>query len=174
MLHGTIDSVSMSHLCRPIVISRKSRPKQLLGLELISLALQDGKFSLYIDEGRSLIDEWMKTCSEDIVLSILTRWMDSGAMLASPVRGSIVPNGLFKQLLHLGFHDTGDKLIVRIGLGTVKHHNRTEFLIITNDGDFWDPFDGSKTGSVKAPVASVLRSHKILSTTLNDFFSNFG
>lgn len=173
LLHGTIDTVSMHHLCRPAVVNRGSlkKPVNVMGLQVITDALKNDTLKIYIDDGSSLPDEWSKTCGLDVIGPILTKWMELGGLLSCDASRCKVPVKLNKALRGANFIDAGDKLVVRIALAAKSSKSAKPFHIATNDGDFWDPKDGRKVGSSSAPVAAALYEHDIVSTKLVDFFS---
>lgn len=173
MLRGTIDSVSMQHLCRPpiIKVQTKKGGKDELGLEVITKAVTGKKFVVFIDDKFGLSDEWKKTCGFENIEPILTRWIESAGVTLCDAVAIKVPRQLSKKLKDAKFVDTGDKLIVRIGLAAIAGHNAATFVIATNDSDFWDPLDKDKAGNGTAPVAAALAAHNIHSTQLKSFFS---
>ncbi|WP_139232675.1 hypothetical protein [Duganella sp. CF458] len=170
-INCTIDSVSMQHLCRPAIIKKGSKKADdILGLDAISVALQRAKLKICVDEDMALTDEWSKTCSLEMIQPILTKWIESDGIILCNAKRQKIPLSLNKKLREANFRDAGDKLIVRIGLAALGG-NTPPFLVATNDGDFWDPNDGTKSGNNAAPVASLLREHSIHSTQLKEFFS---
>ena len=171
LVHCTIDSVSMQHLCRPVVIKKTTKKKVVehFGIDLITLALSGKHLRMYIDAKFSLRDEWIKTCSRDIIEPILSRWIESGGVVQQDCATHTIPAPLRNQLRKFKFEDTVDRLIVRLALVSVNQA-ALPFHIATNDSDFWDPLDSSKAGSPTAPIAAALRSYGVNSTQLKDFF----
>lgn len=171
-LYGTIDSVSMQHLCRaPIIkVQTKRNEEPTPGLDVISKAFSKKILEIFIDEQFGLSDEWKKTCGFENIEPILTHWIElNGVKFCNPVTMK-VPRTLGKKLKDAKFLDAGDKLIVRIGLSAIAQHNTVSFMIATNDSDFWDPLDKTKGGNSSAPVALALADHNVHSTQLKDFF----
>jgi hypothetical protein len=173
LIHSTIDTVSMQHLCRPAVIkrSRSKKAPKVMGLQIIGEALTREELKIYIDQDLALSHEWSKTCGFDVIAPILTKWMEVGGLLTCDATRSKIPPKLNKCLRESNFSDAGDKLVVRIALAAKTTKAAKPFHIATNDGDFWDPRDGKKFGSAAAPVAVALSEHDIVSTKLVDFFS---
>lgn len=171
MIDATIDSVSMQKLCRAPALKVKDTPlsSPILGLQLIGQALREKRLVLYLDKSMGLRDEWTKTCNIDLIRTIFVKWMDlKGIRLCDPVAVRI-PAALSKTLLNANFTDTGDKLLVRIGLAAIAEQGIDSFVIATTDGDFWDPAKSSETGNKKAIVAGELAKYGIKSTLLKDF-----
>jgi hypothetical protein len=156
--HGTIDTVSMQHLCRPpaVRVRRKRKEEPTLALSLIATAMRQRRLKLYLDTSGGLKSEWSKTCGHDTVQQLLVLWTDLGGIALCQPLGAIKPQALHRRLYELDFVDACDKLIVRIGRTAVVSLEAAPFLIATNDSDFWDPRDVAKKGNINAPVAKAV------------------
>jgi hypothetical protein len=104
---------------------------------------------LVVDIGGGLINEWMQTCGKELIQVLLNRWEGFGAIvMREPLN---IDRHIFKTLRQLGFIDTIDKLILRLGMACCDH------MIVSDDSDFWDPCRPSVRGNKNAPVASICR-----------------
>jgi len=168
-VYCTIDSVSMQHLCRPAVVTRttKRRTTEKLGIEIISSALHNNDLIICLDDNLSIPDEWIKTCGMDIITPILSHWFESGRVMKVICEKYTIPVKLNAELKKYQFKDSGDRLIVRLGLAS----GNPSFYIATNDSDFWNPLDKKMAGKPSAPIATALRVHGVYSTQLKEFFN---
>ena len=148
-----IDSVNLNHLSRPPKASSKARRPTPTSESLLDRWIRLRKITLAIDSQRALIDEWQKTCGPDIKV-LVAHWGDNkGIVFVGNLRNP--PQQTARRLRSLGFgNDTGDKLVLRIAMGT---KDRT---IVSDDSDFWDPrrpHDSRLKGKANAPVARLCK-----------------
>lgn len=86
-----------------------------------------------VDAKRALIDEWKRTCNEELVQVLVARW-EAVAGLYQLGKDGVVSGPLNRKLRELGFGcDTVDKLVLRIAIAT------TDRVILSDDSGFWDP-----------------------------------
>lgn len=149
-----IDSVTINHLSRPPKASSKARRPPPTRESLLDRWIRLQKIHLAIDSPRALVDEWHKTCGPDIKVLVAHWGENNGIVFINELRNPPPPT--FKRLRSLGFgKDSGDKLILRIALGT---KDRT---IVSDDSDFWDPKksdDRRMKGNPNAPVARLCKN----------------
>lgn len=134
-----LDSVSLNHLLRSYNAKNKSTA--------FDPFVQKKQLLFAIDPDLSLIDEWRETCSCDVVDVVVAHWEQYGAMQRLPALVKI-PHAVARRLRQLGFgEDTRDKLLLKIAYSC---HQR---ILVSNDGDFWNPKNKGCVGNCRAPVA---------------------
>jgi hypothetical protein len=144
------DSVTLNHLLRPPKASSKARRPTSTRENLLEGWIRLQKITFAIDFPRALVDEWQKTCGPDIKV-LVAHWGEIKRIIfIKNLRNPPQPTA--RRLRNLGFgNDTGDKLVLRIAMGT---DDRT---IVSDDSDFWDPSDSRAKGNPKAPVAKLCK-----------------
>jgi hypothetical protein len=112
--------------------------------------LEERVCSVGLDTMGGLQREWEVTCSEEAVRALIIRW-DTAVFLVKPV--STLEQPVSKKLQEYGFRKTIDKLVLRIASAI------TDKIVVTEDGEFWDPADNKKEGDRNAKVARLCRDH---------------
>ena len=172
-INGTIDTVSMQHLCRaPVVkVQQKKSKKIVLGIDQITAAMKEGRLILHADHVHGIFDEWKKTCGTEIIQQIVIQWEQTKNIKFCVASGAIRPAGLKQALKNAAFNDAGDKLLVRISLSAISTHAIPNFIIATSDGDFWDPSDHDQIGDESAVVCAALMTQNVTPKTLDVFLT---
>jgi len=144
-LDAAIDSVTINHLIRNLKMTKKKSVKQIE--TNLDKHIDAKRLIIGMDKAYSLADEWKKTCGEEVIQMLLINWKDrKGIKIIQP---RPISSNVSKKLRIYGFQDTIDKLLIRIALAL------TDKIVVTNDGDFWDPHDHSCIGDADAPVAKL-------------------
>ena len=108
--------------------------------------------SLALDIGEGLLCEYRRTCGDEAIKVLVSRWEGvNGIRKVSPARAIARP--ISRRLRQLGFGGSVDRLILRIALVTRDH------AVASNDGHFWCPGDPKKKGNRNAPVSRLCREY---------------
>jgi hypothetical protein len=151
-----LDTVSFQHLLR----TPKKSPKKS-GLETaLDAPMRNGNLSLVFDSQDGLIGEWERTCGVDATRVVFTRWSEFPDAVKLKDALPTIATALRKRLRQLGFDDTIDKVVLRLG---VLARDRT---VISDDNDFWDPRSTQRRGDKNAPVARLCREELGVTITL--------
>jgi hypothetical protein len=112
-----------------------------------------------LDRAGGLQGEWIKTCGEELVAVVITKWdeLEGISFADTPAK---IHHHIVKKLKVLGFNDTVDKLILRLAVETQDH------TIVSDDNDFWDPKSTKKRGKPNAAVARLCREQLGIKITL--------
>jgi hypothetical protein len=146
MMEVVLDTVSLQHLLRApklksVKYSHISRVQTPL-----DIPMQKGRLHLAVDANGALINEWELTCGAELIQVIVTRW-DEFRVFTVINHVPKINRTISKKLRMLGFQDSIDKLVLRLGLVAKDH------VVISEDSDFWDPSSPSSRGNSNAPVA---------------------
>ena len=110
-----IDSVSLNHLLRKPKRAQSSPRRKSPGLKTsLDNHLQIGTLRICLDSKDILKSEWEQTCGIEAIHILINHWSDlQGIILISkiPTLGTAVS----RKLRRLGFTDTIDKFILKLG-----------------------------------------------------------
>ncbi len=144
-----IDTVVISHLLRS---PRRAQGRQRAETSLDE-HLRNGGLQIGIDRQRAIIHEWERTCGEEYVRNLAIMWESFGAFVIADPLGTIPP-AVSRRLRQRGFRDTIDKLLLKIAIAI------NDRVVVSEDGDFWDPQQHPPRGCIgdrNACVAQLLR-----------------
>lgn len=146
-----LDTVCLQNLLR----RQRKRQRQQSGIKRYDTPLdpymRSGDIYIALDRERGLISEWFRTCGEEPIKALVSRWEPYGAILMIRQLPRIHPH-VNKKLRQLGFTGPIDKLILRISLAT------RDQIVVSNDKHFWDPSDRRLLGDSNAPVARLCKN----------------
>lgn len=145
-METALDTVSFQHLLRTPRKSRNPQTQNSRYETSLDSPMRRGALRIVVDASGGLVDEWRKTCGHEAVAVILSRWEPIGGVMAIKDIPSI-DRTVARELRRLGFNDTIDKLVLRLGIAS---SNKT---VVSEDGDFWDPRMPSRRGDPSSPVA---------------------
>lgn len=145
-----LDTVSLQHLLRKPGKCNSGKGRGLC--TLLDEPISRRRLEIGVDSGGALIQEWRRTCGDELITLLVTRWSDLGG-LRSVNNLPKVPNVILRKLRRMGFVGVIDKLIIRIAI------TLTEKQIVSNDSDFWDPSNTNSLGNDDACVARLVREH---------------
>ncbi len=132
---------------------RRSRGDTAVRATILERCVSDHGLFIAVDPDQGIIDEWMRTDGREAVSALVVAWYEAGILYTVPKLGS-VPAHTRKALRKLGFgKDMIDKLVLRVALATADR------IVVSEDSDFWDPFDTTRPGKIgdrNAPVAKLL------------------
>lgn len=148
-----IDSVSMLSLLRPSKLTKKSKRSAQSYESPLDKYMRLEKIKLAIDSSRGLISEWARTCgSPELIQVLVTRWEELRGifLIENPPRPK---QAISKRLRILGFglKSPIDTLVLRLALGT------NDRIVVSEDSDFWHPYDIRMKGKPNAPVARLCK-----------------
>src|ERR1700722_13465027 len=112
--------------------------------------MKRGVLRLGVDIDNGLISEWMQTCGEEKGKALIVHWEPFNAIV-NKGRPANLPNANSRRLRQSGFGDAVDKLVLRLGC-LVR-----DKIVVSDDGDFWDPLAMANKGNSKAIVAQICR-----------------
>lgn len=157
MSKAVIDSVAVNHLLRT-----PKRKKRRIVPHLIPLAefMRADTLTFMVDPDRGIIDEWSNTASPEAVAQLVIQWEALGGLRVVRKLGKLDAADS-KKLRLMGFDDTIDKLILKVALAT------DDKIIVSEDGDFWDPKKPGRAsvGKNDAPVCKFL--HRVMGVDVN-------
>jgi hypothetical protein len=167
-MEAVIDSVSINDLLRKPKFVRHKGARMETSLDI---HIKSGRFQVAMDREHAIIDEWCRSCGDEHVQVLVTRWTDMAGFRSVDVPG-IIPSAIIKRLKALGFKDrTIDKLLLRTAMGSAGHR------LISRDPDFWDPDDRNKH-PVGDPAGAVVmlcrRELNITVSTLSEVIATLG
>ena len=157
-MQAVIDSVSIQHLLRHLKLSKISRRKDYHEIFETSLDphLKEGRLSLAIDEDGGLIDQWKRTCGDEYIQVLITRWEGLSALIPiNPIPKLPLP--ISRQLSFMG---PIDRLVLRISMAT------TDRTVVSEDSHFWDPACPNKRGDPNACIAKLCRERLAITVLL--------
>jgi hypothetical protein len=160
-MQAVFDSVSIQHLLRSLKLFKISKKKEYYEIFETPLdrPLQEGRLALAVDEAGGLVDQWGRTCGEEYIRVLITRWESFAALITTNPISKIQPS-ISSSLRQLGFVDGIDRLVLRIGMAT------TDRIVVSDDPDFWDPARPDKRGDSNAPVAKFCRERLCITVLL--------
>ena len=111
--------------------------------------IQEGVLIVGVDTDRALIDEWMRTCSEEAIKALIIRWADYGG-LRFVIKSNIHYHDK-RKLRQLGFCDSIDMIVLQVAIAL------RDRIIVSSDCDFWNPKNTRSRGNPNTPVATFCR-----------------
>ncbi len=144
-MEAVIDSVTLNHLLRePKCVKDKIQKRMRFGT-CLDIYMASNKLIFMVDQNRSLIHEWERTCGPEMVAVIINKWEAIGGIMIVKKISKLRPH-TSKKLRSFGFNGTIDKLILKIAL------SRNNSIIVSDDNDFWDPKRTDQCGKINAPI----------------------
>ena len=155
-MEAVLDTVSLHHLLRTPRTSIRGRARLETALDE---PMRKGRLRLALDDAGGLQSEWEETCGAEAVRVALTRWIELKAIIPG---GSLpkIPHAVGRKLRQLGFKDTIDKIVLRLGLVV------TDRIVVSDDSDFWEPGSPGLRGNRNARVARLCREELGVVVTL--------
>jgi hypothetical protein len=158
-VEAVLDTVSLKHLLRVPRQGRSRRGRSPRLETALDTPMQKQKLCLALDKSGGLISEWKQTCGADVVEVVFTRWVELNAIVLVDDLPKI-GLAINKKLRQLGFTDTIDKIVLRLGLIAKDH------IVVSDDNDFWNPKSTMERGNRNAPVARLCREGLGVTVTL--------
>lgn len=150
-----LDTVSLNHLLR----APRKRPGTSTWETSLDAPMKKQKLKLTLDTVGGLLNEWEKTCGEEVVGVVMSRWEElRGIVLVD--RPPTLSSAASRKLRELGFDGTIDRLVLRLGLASKDH------TVVSDDNDFWDPKSKTERGNPNAAVARFSREELGVAVTL--------